>query len=102
MYVSVSECVCVIPVDLFQVEFRVIVGDKKWQAQSGTDWSSGPIEGILARAASTTSEGLCQGAPAVLSCSHLARTSHVHIDIHHPCRHPSALDSTNEILCLTV
>ncbi len=31
-------------------------------------WPSGPGEGTLARAASTTSEGLCQGAPASLSC----------------------------------
>jgi hypothetical protein len=40
-------------------------------------------EGTLARAASTTSEGLCQGAPIALSCRHLVRPPHdVDNDIH--------------------
>ena len=49
---------------------------QKWQEQSGTVGPSGPSEGILARVTSTTSEGLCQGAPdaLVLSCRDLVRT----------------------------
>jgi hypothetical protein len=100
----VSECVCVIPVDLFQVEFRsgssfiphhVNQGGVQKDTPQVTLYEShtteeslrrrksdrhsqvladhsGSIEGIPARAASTTSEGLCQGAPAALSCRYLA------------------------------
>jgi hypothetical protein len=55
-------------------------------------WSCGPSEGTLARAASTTSEGLCQGPPVALSCRHLARPSHCHRHRHHGplmCCHPA-------------
>jgi hypothetical protein len=47
---------------------------QKWQEPSGTVWSCGPSEGTLARPASTTSEGLCQGSPTEFSYRHLART----------------------------
>lgn len=36
VYVSVSVCVCVIPVDPFQVEFRVIV----WPNDGVGDWNT--------------------------------------------------------------
>ena len=70
---------------------------QKWQEQPGAAWPSGPGEGTLARAASTTSEGLCQGAPAALSCRNLTDQ-----ELNTILRHPSSLDFTNEILCLTV
>ncbi len=53
---------------------------QKWQAQPGTAWPCRPSEGTLARATSTTSEGLCQGAPVALSCRQLARPPDVDID----------------------
>ena len=40
-------------------------------------WYCGPSERTLARAASTTSEGLCEGAPAALWFRHLARSPHL-------------------------
>ena len=81
---------------------------QKWQEQPGAAWPSGPGEGTLARAASTTSEGLCQGAPAALSCRHSARPPHCRKvtspdeELNTILRHPSALDLTNEILCVTL
>ncbi len=129
VYVSVSECVCVIPVDLFQVEFRsgylfsphhVNQGGVQKDTPKVTLYEThtteeslsrrrsgrysqvladldGSSEGILARAVSTTSDCLCQGAPAALSCRHLADQ-----ELNTILRHPSVLDFTNEILCLTV
>ena len=53
------------------VSRRVSHETQNWEAQSGTVWPCGPSEGSLARVVSTTSRGLCQGAPGALSCRHL-------------------------------
>ncbi len=53
------------------------------QAVPDCTWSCGSSEGTLA---STTSEGLCQGAPAALSCRHLARSpDRARCRHRHPC-----------------
>ena len=74
VYMSRCVCVCVCH-SLYSLRDphcrRVSREEHKCQTQQSTVWSCGPIEGTLVRDASTTSEGLCQGAPVVRSCRHL-------------------------------